>query len=359
MKKLSLALFLASCFTAALASGTVNIYNWSDYIAEDTIAKFEAATGMKANYDVFDTNELLEAKLLAGSSGYDVVVPTGNFLERQIQAGVFQKLDRSKLPNLVNMDADIMKIVTQHDPENAHSVVYMWGTTGLAYNQKKIAERMASAPVNSWDMIFKPEVASKFADCGIAILESPSDMMATAKNYLGIDPNSDSADDLKKAEALWNGVRQYVRYFHASQYINDLANGDICIAVGYSGDLLQSRDRAVEANNGVEISYVIPAEGAVVWFDLMAIPADAPNPEAAHAFINFVMDAQISADITNYVFYANANAASTSLIDPEVTADPGIYHPAEVKPSLFALRAHSARYDRLLNRSWTSIKTGQ
>ncbi len=201
----------------------------------------------------------------------------------------------------------------------------MWGTTGLAYNQQAIAERMANAPVNSWDMIFKPEVASKFADCGIAILESPSDMMATAKNYLGIDPNSDSADDLKKAEALWNGVRQYVRYFHASQYINDLANGDICIAVGYSGDLLQSRDRAVEANNGVEISYVIPAEGAVVWFDLMAIPADAPNPEAAHAFINFVMDAQISADITNYVFYANANAASTSLIDPEVTADPGIY----------------------------------
>lgn len=359
MKNLSLALFLASCSTVALASGTVNIYNWSDYIAEDTISKFESATGVKANYDVFDTNELLEAKLLAGSSGYDVVVPTGNFLERQIQAGVFQKLDKSKLPNLANMDADIMKIVTQHDPDNAHSVVYMWGTTGLAYNQKAIAERMADAPVNSWDMIFKPEITSKFADCGIAILESPSDMMSTAKNYLGIDPNSENADDLKRAEDLWKGVRQYVRYFHASQYINDLANGDICVAVGYSGDLLQSRDRAAEANNGIEISYVIPSEGAVVWFDLMAIPADAPNPDAAHAFINFVMDAQISADITNYVFYANANAASTALIDPEVTADPGIYPPAEMKPNLFALRAHSARYDRLLNRSWTSIKTGQ
>lgn len=341
------------------ASGVVNVYNWSDYIAEDTIAKFEAETGIKVNYDVFDTNELLEAKLLAGSSGYDVVVPTGNFLERQIQAGVFRPLDKGQLPNLANMDAEISRIVTQHDPDNKHSVVYMWGTTGLAYNVAKINERMPNAPVNSWDMIFDPAVISKFADCGVAILESPSDILATAKHYLGIDPASESASDLEKAEALLMSIRPHVRYFHASQYINDLANGDICVAVGYSGDLLQARDRAAEADNGVEVAYVIPEEGGVVWFDLMAIPADAKNVKEAHQFINFVMDAQIAADITNYVFYANANAASTPLIDPEVTSDPGIYPSEAVKAGLFALRAHSPRYDRIMNRAWTRVKTGQ
>ncbi len=345
--------------TSVQASGVVNVYNWSDYIAEDTIAKFEAETGIKVNYDVFDTNELLEAKLLAGSSGYDVVVPTGNFLERQIQAGVFRPLDTAQLPNLANMDAEISRIVSQHDPDNKHSVVYMWGTTGLAYDIAKIEERMPNAPVNSWDMIFDPAVISKFADCGVAILESPSDMLATAKHYLGIDPASESAADLEKAEALWMSVRPHVRYFHASQYINDLANGDICLAVGYSGDLLQARDRAVEADNGVEVAYVIPEEGGVVWFDLMAIPADAKNVAEAHQFINFVMDAQIAADITNYVFYANANSASTPLIDPEVTSDPGIYPSEAVKAGLFALRAHSPRYDRIMNRTWTRIKTGQ
>lgn len=354
---LTSALLLAA--TTAHAAGVVNVYNWSDYIAEDTIEKFEAKTGIKVNYDVFDTNELLEAKLLAGSSGYDVVVPTGNFLERQIQAGVFRPLDREQLPNLANMDADISRIVTQHDPDNRHSVVYMWGTTGMAYNVGKIAERMPNAPVNSWDMIFDPAVISKFADCGVAILESPSDMLASAKHYLGIDPASESAEDLEKAEALWMSVREHVRYFHPSQYINDLANGDICIAVGYSGDLLQARDRAAEADNGVEVAYVIPEEGAVVWFDLMAIPADAKNVDEAHQFINFVMDAQIAADITNYVFYANANAASTALVDPEVTSDPGIYPSDAVKAGLFALRAHSPRYDRIMNRAWTRIKTGQ
>jgi putrescine transport system substrate-binding protein len=351
------AFFLAS--TSVQAAGVVNVYNWSDYIAEDTIEKFEASTGITVNYDVFDTNELLEAKLLAGSSGYDVVVPTGNFLERQIQAGVFRPLDTSKLPNLENMDAEITRIVSQHDPDNKHSVVYMWGTTGLAYNVAKIEERMPNAPVSSWDMIFDPAVISKFADCGVAILESPSDILATAKHYLGIDPASESADDLAKAEELLMSIRPHVRYFHASQYINDLANGDICMAVGYSGDLLQSRDRAAEANNGVEIAYVIPEEGGVVWFDLMAIPADAKNVDAAHQFINFVMDAQIAADITNYVFYANANAASTALIDPEVTSDPGIYPSEAVKAGLFALRAHSPRYDRIMNRTWTRIKTGR
>jgi putrescine transport system substrate-binding protein len=354
-----LVLLLSVVAGSASAQGVVNVYNWSDYIAEDTIAKFEAETGIKVNYDVFDTNELLEAKLLAGSSGYDVVVPTGNFLERQIQAGVFRQLDKSKLPNLANMDPDIMRIVEQHDPSNAHSVVYMWGTTGFAYNTKAIQERMPDAPVSSWAMIFDPDVVSKFADCGVAILESPTDIIASAKHYLGLDPASESSDDLKQAEELLMSVRKHIRYFHPSQYINDLANGDICLAVGYSGDLLQSRDRAADAKNGIEIEYVIPEEGGVVWFDLMAIPADAPNAEEAHQFINFIMDAQISADITNYVFYANANAASTELVNPEVTSDPGIYPGDDVKAGLFALKAFSPRYDRIMNRTWTRIKTGQ
>lgn len=337
----------------------LNVYNWSDYIAEDTIAKFEAETGIKVNYDVFDTNELVEAKLLTGGSGYDVVVPSGNFLERQIQAGLFLPLDKSKLPNLSNMDKGIMDQVKANDPDNDHAVVYMWGTTGFGYNVKAIEERMPGAPVDSWDMIFNPEIAAKFADCGIALLDAPVEVVPAALRYLGLDPLSEDAGDLEKAEALIQSVRPYIRYFHSSQYISDLANGDICIAHGYSGDILQSRDRASEAGQGVEINYVIPKEGAVVWFDLMAIPADAPHPDNAHKFINFIMQPQIAADISNYVFYANANAASFDLIDKEVTGDPGIYPSDAVKANLFANRAHSLQYDRLLTRAWTRIKTGQ
>lgn len=337
----------------------VNIYNWSDYIAEDTIAKFEAETGIKVNYDVFDANEIVEAKLLTGASGYDVVVPTASFLERQIQAGLFQPLDKSKLPNLANMDTAIMGQVKANDPDNAHAVVYMWGTTGIGYNIAKINERMADAPVDSWDMIFDPEIAAKFADCGISLLDAPTEVVPAALRYLGLDPRSESADDLEKAEALIASIRPYIRYFHSSQYISDLANGDVCIAHGYSGDVLQARDRAAEADQGVEVAYTIPKEGAVVWFDMMAIPADAPHPENAHKFIDFIMQPQIAADISNYVYYANANAASFDLIEKEVTGDPAIYPPEEVKQNLFANKSHALRYDRLLTRTWTRIKTGQ
>lgn len=337
----------------------LNVYNWSDYIAEDTIEKFEAETGIKVNYDVFDSNEIVEAKLLTGSTGYDVVVPTANFLERQIKAGVFRKLDPSKLPNLKNMDPVISQRVALHDPGNEHSVTYMWGTTGFGYNVKAITERLGGMPTNTWALFFDPAVISKLADCGVSLLDAPNDVMATALKYLGLDPNSESPDDLAKAEELLGSVRPHIRYFHSSQYIDDLANGEVCLAMGYSGDILQAADRAAEAGQGVEIQYVIPKEGAVVWFDMLAIPADAPHPENAHAFIDFVMRPQIAADISNYVLYANANKASLPLVDEEVRTDPSIYPTDEIKENLFPTLARSARYDRLLKRGWTKIKAGQ
>ena len=337
----------------------LNVYNWSDYIAEDTIEKFEAETGIKVNYDVFDSNEIVEAKLLTGSTGYDVVVPTANFLERQIKAGVFRKLDPSKLPNLKNMDPVISQRVALHDPGNEHSVTYMWGTTGFGYNVKAITERLGGMPTNTWALFFDPAVISKLADCGVSLLDAPNDVMATALKYLGLDPNSESPDDLAKAEELLGSVRPHIRYFHSSQYIDDLANGEVCLAMGYSGDILQAADRATEAGQGVEIQYVIPKEGAVVWFDMLAIPADAPHPENAHAFIDFVMRPQIAADISNYVLYANANKASLPLVDEEVRTDPSIYPTDEIKENLFPTLARSARYDRLLKRGWTKIKAGQ
>jgi len=353
------AISLVASGAIAQEEAVVNVYNWSDYIAEDTIEKFTAETGIKVNYDVFDSNEIVEAKLLTGNSGYDIVVPSASFLERQIIAGLFQKLDMSKLSNIGNMDKTIMEAVTTADPGNEHAVVYMWGSTGFGYNIDAIAERMPDAPVGSWDMIFNVDIVSKFADCGVSLLDAPAEVIPAALQYLGRNPNSQEAADLEAAEELITSIRPYIRYFHSSQYISDLANGDTCLAHGYSGDVLQARDRADEAEAGVSIDYVIPSEGAVIWFDMLAIPSDAPHPDNAHKFINFVMQPQIAADISNYVWYANANAASFDLIDAEVTEDPAIYPSDEVKAKLFATRAYSAKFDRLLTRAWTRIKTGQ
>lgn len=334
----------------------LNVYNWSDYIADDTIAEFEAETGIHVNYDVYDSNEIVEAKLLAGNSGYDVVVPSANFLERQIAAGIFATLDKSKLPNLSNMDPDQMKNVAIHDPGNAHSIPYMTFTVGIGYNTAKVKAALGDQPVNTWDIVFKPELAQKLAGCGIAMLDSPSEIMASALKYLGLDPNSESADDLAKGEALLMAVRPYIRYFHSSQYIDDLGNGEICVAVGYSGDVFIAKDAAAD---GVQVGYEIPREGALSSYDLLAVPADAPHPDNAHQFINFLMKPEIIAAISNYVFYANLNKAATPLVAEEVRNNPGIYPTDEVKKNLFALKAHSADYDRLLTRSWTRIKTGQ
>lgn len=355
--KITTALMLVA--GTAAAEGELNIYNWSDYIAEDTIAKFEAETGISVNYDVFDSNEVLEAKMLTGSSGYDVVVPSIEFMARQAQAGVFAEIDKAALTNYGNLDKGILDIIAVNDPDNLYGVPYMMFTTGIGYNVADVAARIDADKIGSWDMIFDPDTAAKLADCGIAVLDSPSEIMAPALNYLGLDPNSEDAADLEKASELLLAVRPHIRYFHSSQYINDLANGDICVSVGYSGDILQARDRAAEAGQGVEVAYVIPTEGAQVGFDMLAMPDDAPNPENALKFINFILEPQIAADITNYVYYANPNTAATEFVAAEVASDPGIYPPAEVAAKLFSLKPHSPRFDRTLTRAWTTIKTGK
>ena len=351
---------LAAAGAVQAQDNVLHVYNWSDYIAEDTLEKFTAETGIEVTYDVYDSNEVLEAKMLAGSSGYDVVVPTSDFLQRQIAAGVYQPLDKSMLPNIANMDADLMAGAAAYDADNAHSVIYMWGTTGIGYNVGAIAERLGEDfEVDSWSLIFDPEIAAKLADCGISLLDAPTEMLPAAMNYLGLDPNSTAKEDFEAGAALLETVRPNIRYFHSSQYISDLANGDTCVAVGWSGDVFQAQARADEAENGVEVAYVIPKEGALQWFDMLAIPADAPNPEAAHTFLNFIMDAQITADITNYVWYANGNAASMALVDEDITSDPGIFPTEEAKANLWASTVYDARTDRTVTRLWTRVKTGQ
>jgi putrescine transport system substrate-binding protein len=346
--------------SAALSAEDLHIYNWSDYIAEDTIAKFEEATGINVVYDVYDSNEVLEAKMMAGASGYDIVVPTGDFMQRQIAAGVYTKFDKSKLPNLANMDPTIMAIAAGFDENNDHSAVYLWGTTGIGYNIGAVKERLGDdAPTNSWALVFDPANAAKLADCGITMLDAPTEIIPAAMNFLGLNPRSKDKADIEAGAALLKTIQPYVRYFHSSQYINDLANGDVCVSVGWSGDIFQARDRAAEAENGNDIAYVIPDEGALMWFDNLVIPSDAPNPDAAYKFINFVMDAQISADITNYVWYANGNAASLPLVDPEISGDTGIFPTDGAKAKGWIAVVYGSKVDRIINRAWTTVKTGR
>ncbi len=350
-----------ACAAAALAADReLNVYNWSDYIGETTISDFEAETGIKVRYDVFDSNDILETKLLAGQSGYDVVVPSGNFLARQIQAGAFQALDKSKLQNFDNLSPEIMADVAQAwDPDNSHGIVYMWGTTGIGYNVEKIAERMPDAPVDSLRMLFDPEIVSRFADCGIHVLDAADEVFPAALAYIGEKPDSKDPDVLRKAEPVLMAMRPHIAKFHSSEYINALANGDICLAFGWSGDVFQASDRAVEADNGVEVSYTIPEEGALMWMDMMAIPVDAPNPEAAHLFIDYIMRPKVIAEATNYVYYANANPSSDSMIEPEIREDPAIYPTPEVMQKLYINTPYGRSEQRLINRIWTRVKTGQ
>ena len=337
----------------------LNVYNWSDYIAEDTVANFEQQTGIKVNYDVFDSNEVLETKLLAGKTGYDVVVPSASFLERQIKAGVFMTLDKSKLPNLANMDPEIMQRVALHDPDNAHSVPYLWGTTGIGYNPDKVKAALGIDTIDSWAVIFDPENAKKLKDCGLVMLDAPVEVFRSAQIYLGMDPNSEREEDLNAARDLLMAVRPYVRYFHSSQYINDLANGEICVALGWSGDVLQAQARGAEAEKPVNVAYAIPKEGAIVWFDMLAVPADAPHPDNAHKFINYLMEPAVIAAVSNYVAYANGNAASFEMVDEAVRTDPSVYPTPEVKAKLYPSLAESQEYSRLSNRAWTTVRTGQ
>ena len=359
-RTLTLTALAALMAAPAMAEGSLHIYNWSDYIAEDTIEKFEAETGIDVTYDVYDSNETLEAKLLAGNSGYDIVVPTSQFMQRQIAAGVYQELDKSLLPNLANMDPELMAKAAEYDADNAHGVIWMWGTNGIGYNVAMVEERLgADAPTDSWSLVLDPANAEKLADCGITILDSPNEVLPSVLAWLGREPTSSEPEDLEAAAEALMAIRPYVRYFHSSQYISDLANGEVCVSLGFSGDVFIAAARAEEVGNGQEIAYTIPEEGAQQWFDMMVIPADAPNAENAHAFINFVMQPQITADITNYVWYANANAASMDLVDPEIASDPAIFPPAEVRANLFPTKVRDARTDRLMTRLWTTVKTGQ
>lgn len=346
-------------FGAQAQQRVVNVYNWSDYIDQEILKEFTDKTGIRVVYDVYDSNEVLETKLLAGGSGYDVVVPTGSFLVRQIQAGVYQKLDKSKLPNLANMWDVISAQTAKYDPDNEYSINYMWGTVGLGYNEQKVAEILGADEIDSWDVIFKPELAAKFADCGIHVLDSPSDIYTVVLNYLGIDPNSHEQEDFAKAEELMLSIRPYVRKFHSSEFISALANGDICLAIGWSGDVLQARDRAAEADQGISVNYVAPKEGTQIWFDQMAIPADAPHPEEAHEFLNFIMDPEVIAKSTNYVYYPNGNIESKKFIDPEILEDTAIYPDDEAMEKLFVHMPYDTRTQRVVTRSWTRVVTGQ
>ncbi|WP_018234768.1 polyamine ABC transporter substrate-binding protein [Ensifer sp. BR816] len=364
MSKLIVATLAAAMLAGAatLASAqerVVNVYNWSDYIDDSILEEFTKETGIKVVYDVFDSNEILETKLLAGGSGYDVVVPTAYFLQRQIAAGVFQKLDKSKLPNLANMWNVIMERTAQYDPGNDFAVDYMWGTTGIGYNVDKMKEVLGTDEKPNWDVVFNPEIAAKFKDCGIHLLDSPTDIIPSALAYLGLNPDSHDQADLDKAADLLLKVRPYIRKFHSSEYINALANGDICLAVGFSGDIFQARDRAAEAKAGVTVDYSIPAQGAQMWFDMLAIPADAPHVAEAHEFINYMMKPEVIAKASNYVFYANGNKASQQFLDKEVLEDTAIYPPDTVMQKLFTVTPFEPKEQRVLTRLWTKIVTGQ
>ena len=350
---------VSSFAATSYAEDVVNIYNWSDYMAPGTLEQFTKETGIKVNYDVYDSNEVLEAKLMAGGSGYDVVVPSNSFFERQVKAGVYQAIDKSKLSNYGNLDQTLVKQIEKHDAGNVYNIPYGWGTIGIGYNTKMVEERLGTADIDSWDILFNPSIAAKLADCGITVLDSPAEMISVVNNYRGVDPNSEDKNELDKSAKLMSSAKDNIRYFHSSKYISDLANGDVCVAIGYNGDILQSQGRAEEAGLGVDINYVVPKEGTLVWFDLMAIPADAPHPEAALKYINFILKKDVSATISNYTFYALPNTAAEPLLDDEIKNNKGIYPTQEIKEKLYVQTAHTARFDRLLTRAWTNIKTGR
>lgn len=353
-------LIVASLTACGSKQKELHIYNWSDYIAPDTVKNFETKTGIKVTYDVYDSNEVLEAKLLAGNSGYDLVFPTARpFVDRHIQSKIYQPLDKSKLTNYGNLDPVILKSLQDIDAGNAHAVPYMWGTTGIGYNVEKVHAILgADMPKDTWRLMFDPAIVSKLATCGVSLMDDPTEVFVAARAWQGKDTNDFSEAALSEAALVIESVRPHIRYFHSSQYINDLANGDTCVGMGYSGDILQARDRADEAKNGVQIAYVTPAEGAVVWTDAMVIPADAKNVDEAHQFINYMLEPGVIAAVTNEVAYANANAKATSLIDPAIANDPGIYPPEATRAKLLVLKTATDDESRVMNRLWTQVKTG-
>jgi putrescine transport system substrate-binding protein len=339
---------------------TVNFYNWSNYVAPGVLEDFTKETGIKVVYDTFDANETLETRLLAGKSGYDVVVPTAYFLQRQITANVFQKLDKSKLPNLANAWGVVTKQLATYDPGNLYAANYMWGTTGIGYNVKAVQKILGpEARIDSWDIVFKPENLAKFRDCGIHMLDSADDIFPAALGYLGLDPNSTKPADLEKAADLVVKIRPYVRKFHSSEYLSALATGEICFVVGWSGDIMQARSRAAEAKNDIEIGYAIPREGAQMFFDNLAIPADAKNVAEAYELIDYLYRPEVAARNSNFLSYANGNLASQKLVDPKILNDKNIYPDEATQAKLFVITARDPATQRVINRLWTKVKTGR
>ncbi|MCU0090137.1 polyamine ABC transporter substrate-binding protein [Pseudomonas koreensis] len=343
----------------AQAAGTVHIYNWSDYIGETTLADFQKDTGIKPVYDVFDSNETLEGKLLAGRTGYDVVVPSNHFLGKQIKAGAFQKLDKAQLPNYSNLDPVLLKRLEQNDPGNLYAVPYLWGTNGIGYNVDKVKAVLGVDKIDSWSVLFEPENIKKLHSCGVAFLDSADEMMPTVLNYMGLNANSTDPKDYAKATDKLLAVRPYVTYFHSSKYIGDLANGDICVAIGFSGDIFQAKNRAEEAKKGVNIAYSIPKEGGALWFDMLAIPKDSANVKEAHAFINYLLKPEVIAQVSDYVGYANPNPGSDKLMEQSIRTDESVYPPQAVLDKTYVSIELPPNIQRLMTRSWTKVKSGK
>ncbi|HEV7986524.1 MAG TPA: polyamine ABC transporter substrate-binding protein [Steroidobacteraceae bacterium] len=344
---------------AADEEPVLNVYNWTDYIDPALIPAFEKESGIKVNYDVFDANVVLETKLLAGRTGYDLVVPTAPFLQRQIAVGVYQKLDKSLLPNLRNLDADLTARMEPNDPGNQYAVIYFWGTSGVGYNAAKIAAAMPNAPTDSLAMIYDPSVIRRFKDCGVSILDAPDEVLETVLLYLGKDPNSESLADLRAAEQVLRSIRPFLRYIHSSRYIADLAGGEICMALLWSGDYAQARLRARETGTGARLDYILPKEGSMIFFDVLAIPADAAHPRNAHRFIDYLLRPEVSAKNSSAMHFPTANQAAYDLVDPEVYHDPAIYPQTVERARLHPMATHSLGFARELSRMWTRFKTGQ
>ena len=338
----------------------LHIYNWSDYIAADTLANFEKETGIKVTYDVYDSNEVLEAKLLAGHSGYDVVVPSASpYLARQITAGAYRPLDKAKLPNLRNLDPRMLEIAATADPGNVYGVPYLWSITGLGFNVAMLERALgADVPRDSLALLFDPAFAEKLARCGVELLDTPQEVVPAALAYLGLDPKSRDLADLDRATTLLGAIRPYVRKFHSSQYINDLAAGDVCIALGYSGDVIQARNRAAEAESGADIAFRVPREGAQMSIDMLAIPRDAPHPDNALRFIDYILRPEVIAAISDAVSYPNPNRVATPLVRPEIRDDPGIYPPDSVRQLFYLPEPAPRAYERLRTRAWNRAKSG-
>ena len=350
---------IAMSVPALAQQKVVNIFNWSDYIDPRVLDEFTRETGIKVVYDTYDSNEALETKLLAGKTDYDVVVPSATFLQRQILAGVYQKLDRSKLANAKGLWPEVMSRLAAYDPGNQYGVNYMWFTTGIAYNVEKIRQRLGDRPIDSWEAVFKPENLRRVADCGVYMLDSPEDMFTAALKFAGANPDSKRPEDIRRAAETLIRVKASVKKFHSSEYINALANGDICLAVGWAGDSFQARNRAREANNGIDINYVIPKEGALMSLDNLAIPKDAPHVDAAYTFIDFLLRPQIAARNTAVTNFANGVLASKPFIDKDILDNKSIYPNDEVMRRLYTITAYDLPTQRIVTREWTRVKTGK